>query len=237
MSNVSKMIEWVLSKINSGLCKYSQDGNKRWGNIVDGYQWFDCSSLMITALKNIGVDVHNANYTGNMKNIANDPNVICYDFEDLYNSNGCKLKPGDILVYHKSSNIGHTVMYLGNGQIGEAKGTKYGLCVSPFYRGSWQYVLRVIDDTVATPVAPVTSSTEVRKEYIEVKTVLVKKGVKSAYVKTLQILLNAKDNAKLEVDGSCGSLTTQAIRNYQAKHGLVIDGECGVNTWNSIISL
>lgn len=137
MRRIDYMIKWVLEIIASKKYKYSQDADKRWGN---GY--YDCSSLMITALKQINVDVHGATYTGNMANIGYSPDVTIYSFGAV------PLQKGDILYYHKSGNIGHTAMYIGNNQIAHASGTKTGLVVSPYYTGSWQRVIRVTNNYV-----------------------------------------------------------------------------------------
>ena len=40
----------------------------------------------------------------------------------------------------------------------------------------------------------------------------------------------------LTVDGKFGSLTQQAVRNFQSRSGLSIDGKVGQNTWNALYS-
>jgi len=40
----------------------------------------------------------------------------------------------------------------------------------------------------------------------------------------------------LAVDGSIGPLTAEAIRKFQAAHGLVPDGHCGEVTWAAVMS-
>ena len=68
---------------------------------------------------------------------------------------------------------------------------------------------------------------------------VLKKGSKGDEVKELQKDLNslgyADDNGnKLEVDGSFGALTEQAVKNFQKAHNLVTDGHCGSKTWAAI---
>ena len=65
---------------------------------------------------------------------------------------------------------------------------------------------------------------------------LVQKGDSGAVVVSLQALLNAKNNAGLEVDGEAGSLTDTAIRDYQSAKGLDVDGQCGKATWSRILT-
>ena len=42
------------------------------------------------------------------------------------------------------------------------------------------------------------------------------------------------DGAVLKVDGSCGTHTVQAIKNFQRANGLEVDGSCGPITWAAI---
>lgn len=46
-------------------------------------------------------------------------------------------------------------------------------------------------------------------------------------IKTIQQQLNDYDNAGLAVDGFSGEKTTQAIKNFQSKYGLIVDGIWG----------
>lgn len=62
-----------------------------------------------------------------------------------------------------------------------------------------------------------------------------KKGSKGPYVKELQGILNQK-GASLDVDGSFGSKTLEAVKAYQGAHSLKIDGVVGALTWNSLLN-
>ena len=54
-------------------------------------------------------------------------------------------------------------------------------------------------------------------------------------VRSLQTLLNAK-GASLEVDGSFGSATDKALREFQESRDLDIDGSCGTETWTTLLT-
>ena len=58
---------------------------------------------------------------------------------------------------------------------------------------------------------------------------LVKKGNKGESVRWVQFELN-KHGAGLVVDGDFGNLTYKAVKNFQAKHNLVVDGIVGPRT-------
>ncbi|MDF2538006.1 MAG: cell surface protein [Herbinix sp.] len=58
-------------------------------------------------------------------------------------------------------------------------------------------------------------------------------GSKSEGVKWVQWALN-QDGFKIDIDGSCGPITDQVIREYQRKHSLVVDGKVGTKTRQSM---
>lgn len=65
---------------------------------------------------------------------------------------------------------------------------------------------------------------------------LVKSGSKGAAVKSLQLLLNGKGGAGLDVDGIAGSATESAVKAYQTAKGLTADGQCGKATWSHLLT-
>lgn len=73
------------------------------------------------------------------------------------------------------------------------------------------------------------------KEVCNVELPVLRKGDESGYVKTLQILLNKYNNAKLTEDGDFGAKTDAAVRSYQKSRKLDIDGIVGAKTWASLL--
>jgi len=63
---------------------------------------------------------------------------------------------------------------------------------------------------------------------------VVQRGDTGPRVVTIQYLLNAR-GAGLAVDGIFGPATQQAVRNFQASHGLYVDGKVGAATWPKLI--
>lgn len=53
-------------------------------------------------------------------------------------------------------------------------------------------------------------------------------------VKAVQVLVNAKQKAGLEVDGSFGAATQQQVRAFQEAKKLDVDGVVGAKTWRSL---
>lgn len=64
-----------------------------------------------------------------------------------------------------------------------------------------------------------------------------RKGDKGENVKTLQTLLNEVDDAGLDVDGSFGSKTQTAVKNFQKEYKLKVDGIAGPATWGKLEEL
>lgn len=57
-----------------------------------------------------------------------------------------------------------------------------------------------------------------------------RRGSNCDEVEELQVLLNAKYGANLEIDGSFGAKTEAAVKAFQQTHGLTADGICGPKT-------
>ena len=118
---------------------YGYSQASRWGETKQ----FDCSSFVVSAYKNAGIDVGNASYTGNMREeltkcgfewIPGDPDV-----NDLV--------PGDIVLDEDA----HTEMYIGNGKLIGAHSNYNGstgdlsgeeIDVGNYYSHPWDGVLR-----------------------------------------------------------------------------------------------
>lgn len=222
---INKAVDYAVGIARDDSHGYSQ--YNRWGNPD-----FDCSSLIISAYEHAGLKVREAgaSYTGNMRQAFKKCGFVEVPLKDR--------RKGDVLlneVHHTAMMIDdYTLVHASISETGKITGkpgdqTGSEICTRSYYNYSkgWDCVLRY----VGTEESPQNIGGQV-----QVEVSVVKKGVKSICVGTLQILLNSKNNEKLEVDNSCGAMTEAAIKRYQAKKGLEIDGVCGKNTWNSIIN-
>ncbi|YCA44053.1 NlpC/P60 family protein [Bacillus sp. JZ8] len=61
-------------------------------------------------------------------------------------------------------------------------------------------------------------------------TSLIRKGASGQQVRDLQSKLNSQGYYKYNIDGIFGSITEQAVRQFQAAHNLSVDGIVGPNT-------
>ncbi len=146
---IEKAVTWALQVAQDPAHGYDQ--TNRWGPD------YDCSSLLISAWQQAGVQVKTAGatYTGNML-----PAFLKCGFEDVTAeinlTTGAGLQRGDVLLNARH----HTAMCIGSGQIvhasineaGKAVGGKSGdqtgreICVRSYYRcsGGWDRVLRYV---------------------------------------------------------------------------------------------
>ena len=127
---------------------------------------------------------------------------------------------------------GHCGIYIGNGQVVESSPKwKNGVQITSLSARNWQKHGKLpyveYEDKAELP-------TEEVKNTVKIELSVLRKGSKGEEVKTLQRLLNAFGNS-LEVDGSFGPLTQEALRSYQKANQLECDSICGVQTWTSLL--
>ena len=119
MSIIEKAVNWIIGIANDNTHGYDQ--GSRWSPD------YDCSSLVISAWKQAGVNL-TCTYTGNMY-----ANMVNKGFSDITSqvnlATGSGLARGDVLL----NVANHTAMYIGNGQIFVSTGTS---SISPTLPGS-----------------------------------------------------------------------------------------------------
>ncbi len=144
MSIIEKAVNWIIGIANDNTHGYDQ--GSRWSPD------YDCSSLVISAWKQAGVNL-TCTYTGNMY-----ANMVNKGFSDITSqvnlATGSGLVRGDVLL----NVANHTAMYIGNGQICEATGNENGgitggqtgdqtgreICINNYRNYPWNYVLRYV---------------------------------------------------------------------------------------------
>ena len=146
MSIIEKAVNWIIGIANDDTHGYDQ--GSRWSPD------YDCSSLVISAWKQAGINL-TCTYTGNMY-----PNMVNKGFKDVTSqvnlATGGGLVRGDVLLNVSS----HTAMYTGDGQICEATGNERGgiiggqtgdqtgreICINNYRNYPWNYVLRYVSE-------------------------------------------------------------------------------------------
>lgn len=233
---IESYVKFMENVANDQRHGYSQAN--RWGTPD-----YDCSSLVISALEQAGIPAKTkgATYTGNMYNI-----LLACGFKNVTQSialgSGAGLQRGDVLLYHKAGNVGHTAVYCGGGKIVHARGQSHGspapgdqgseIAITAYYNPPWQYVLRYTNASV---------STNVGGGYM-FSVSLVRRGSTGASTKLMQTILKGKgykgkDKKVLELDGVAGTNTIYALEKFQKAEKLIVDGQCGDSTWSKLLGV
>ena len=141
---VERAIDWAIAIANDNTHGYSQ--KVRWGPD------YDCSSFVISAFKNAGVDTGSASYTGDMRTEFIKHGFSWIPWSNINNVNN--LIRGDVLLKENS----HTEIYLGGNQIigahqdrgypqtGDQPGNEISVC--GFYIHPWDGILRYNDNII-----------------------------------------------------------------------------------------
>lgn len=111
---------------------------------------------------------------------------------------------------------GHVGVYIGNGEVIEARGVDYGVVKTalkdrPWKRWSQCPYIEYVEDIVIVPE-------------VFTLTRILKRSMKGEDIKPVQRVVGVKD------DGSFGPLTETAVKTWQSKHFLTADGIVGPAT-------
>lgn len=132
------------------------------------------------------------------------------------------------LVYN--SNKSHVGVYVGDGEVVEARGHLYGVVKSKITDSRWKFWSDYCFCDYSDIPAPVKED-EVKYSELQV----CRKGSTGDAVRTIQA------NVKVNVDGVMGDKTVAAVKAFQKNHkdadgkALVVDGVVGAKTWQAII--
>lgn len=147
------------------------------------------------------------------------------------------------LAVHRKGHIG---IYIGNGKVVEAKGFDYGVVISRLEKTTFTHWLKIpyiAYANVGATIPPTKDDDDTQtttptggEKKVNVTLTQLSKGSKGAEVKSLQALLNAKNNAGLKIDGDFGSATEKQAIAYMKKMGLEPDGIVGTGTWTSLLT-
>ena len=202
--------------------------NKYYLSALYGSKWIghnvaDCSGLFRWAFKQFGIAVSHSSNTLWRSYCSSKGSLSKGKRTD-----GKPLLNGTAVFVNKSGNRTHIGLYVGDGKVIEASGTKVGVIESKITDSKWNEwgELKNVDysknDDQKGDDDPVA----------DVKPTL-RKGSKGEYVTLLQTKLFqlGYDLGKYGVDGDFGSATEKAVKAFQKAHGLTQDGVVGTRTW------
>lgn len=185
----------------------------------DGRLAFDCAQLSKFAAAAAGVTLPSGSnsqwtkadwgVTGEITALPRD--VVCF----VFHRNG---------TTHRMSHVG---VYLGDGQVADARGHASGVVLSALASYPWTHfaIPRAVALECGLPMAAATDHPTLRM------------GTKGDAVRQAQALLNRFDpSLALTADGVFGAHTKAAVRRFQTAQGLTADGIIGENTWAALLS-
>lgn len=123
---------------------------------------------------------------------------------------------------------GHVGVYIGNGEVVEARSRSYGVCKSKLADRPWK----------TWGYCPYVTY-EVAQKPTDMGLPVLKRGATGASVKAMQILLMGYgyDMEGYGADATFGGATERALKAYQTAVGLEADGFCGSKTWSKLLGL
>lgn len=198
-----------------------------------GMKWIghvvaDCSGLFKWAFKQLGGEMYHGSNTMYLK--------WCTDKGKLNKgkrADGKTLKPGTAVFTWNGNNYSHVGLYIGNGQVIEARNTRQGVVFSNVTDNRWMNwgELKGVDysakNSDSTP-----SSNPADKSSLPT----LKRGNKGEYVTLLQTELvnRGYDIGSYGIDGDFGKCTEAAVKQFQRDNGLDADGIVGQKTWDAL---
>ena len=133
---------------------------------------------------------------------------------------------------------GHAGVYIGNGEVIEAKGFAYGIVKTPLASGLWEHwyympgMVYNVDEDTSAETDDVDPSGCPYPEPIKT----IRYGDKGPYVRWLQWVLNEPgyDLGRYGIDGDYGGYTRKAVIQFQSINELVTDAIIGPKTFAAL---
>ena len=156
----------------------------------------------------------------------------------------------------------HVGVYIGNGYVVEARGHKYGVVKTKLSERSWKSWGKCpwieYEESKKTTTAENLVLSFQQAALADDKTLLPQYGADGEYgsetaaamkvcVVKRRLVYKYKNCTKLvqrllgftgnDIDGKCGSKTSEAIKKFQQENQLEVDGSCGPKTWEKLLKI
>lgn len=185
-----------------------------WGGESEKEGGFDCSGFVYNVLKK-SISINRTTAQG---------------YYNLFVSNEVDKKyinAGDLLFFGKSKkNITHVAIALDSKTMIESIGTSRNTIKN---KGKGVTISNI---TRRKDLVAVCRFENVSRETLKCAKPTLRRGLKGINVENLQKCLNKVGNYGLKIDGSFGTLTHNALCDFQLRHGLVIDGIYGRHSYD-----
>lgn len=199
----------------------NQEAATREMTVEYGSKWIgrrvaDCSGLFVWAYRELGEKIYHGS------------NTIFNDYTDktgaLYGE--VEILPGTAVFQVSKGRRTHIGLYVGDGAVIEARGTKTGVIESDLSEWDEWGTLKAVDYSGVEP------------EVVMIDTIkAMRRGDSGLTVKWLQELLLAAGHDLGAADGVYGQKTEAAVRAFQRASGLDVDGIAGKMTLAALQAL
>ena len=230
--------KWTAAKQEAYVKKYANDSDRKLSCEIGG-KWIghyvtDCSGLFAKVFADNGGEMYHGSNTM-WRN-------WCIDKGKLINgkrTDGKTLIPGTAVFTGTETQHNHVGLYIGDGWVIEAQGTRNGVVKSKVNLSKWTYwgELKGVDYGSNSASTPVSAPSESKDDKLSTDSrPVLKRGSKGEYVTLLQTKLQQKgyDLGNYGIDGDFGSATEKAVRQFQEDHDLTVDGIVGASTWKAL---
>lgn len=197
--------------------------SRQYGAKWIGHRVSDCSGLFYWAFKQLGSYMYHGSDTMWDKYC-----MYRGKLENGLRTDGKYLKPGTAVFTGTDDNKPHVGLYVGDGKVIEASGTRVGVITSQVSNKKWKYWGELKDCVFSD------AEKEVSPMPQPVQYPTLREGAKGDPVKVMQELLS-KNGSSLKIDGIFGSGTRNAVKAFQKANGLTVDGICGPKTWAKLL--
>ena len=199
--------------------------SRQYGSKWIGHMVADCSGLFVWAFKQLGSTMYHGSNTMYLK--------WCVNKGELKKGNrtdGGALKAGTAVFVWNGKTYSHVGLYVGDGTVIEAAGTKQGVITSKVSATKWTHwgELKDVSFDGAVDPAPAPAPEPERNT--------LRKGDKGETVRELQTALMRLGYGlgSCGIDGDYGRATMAAVQLFQHDHGLTVDGICGPKTYAAL---
>ena len=215
--------------------------SRKYGKKWIGHMVADCSGLFVWAFKQLGGSIYHGSNTMYLRYCSSKGKMTGGKRED-----GQELKPGtSVYVYDaKKDNCKHVGLYIGGGQVIEAKGTVAGVILTPVTDKKWNRwgELKDVDYTnTSEPSGIGDAATDAGFPVHTGWRPTIRRGDKGDAVREAQTMLynlGYDIGKRTGIDGDFGRMTESAVQCFQADHigdfGLIVDGVVGPMTWDAL---
>lgn len=217
-------VKWTAAK-QADLEKTTDDDRAQgrlYGKKWIGHMVADCSGLFSWAFRQLGGEMYHGSNTMYRK--------WCRDKGSLdkgRRTDGKELLPGTAVFVWNGTTYSHVGLYIGNGTVIEAQGTRTGVTTTKVTASKW---------TCWGELNGVDYANAPKDEKQEAEHPTLRKGSKGDAVVDLQNKLVKLGYylGPYGVDGDFGTNTEKAVKQFQSDRGLAVDGVVGKKTFEAL---